>query len=88
MGIDITERKRAEEKLRKVNEELDNFVNVVSHNLKISIISIQGFSSRLLQDYQKKLGYESKITLSGSGILPTRWNYWSLISLRCQRSAG
>ncbi len=54
--VDITERKRAEEELRKINEELRNFVDVVSHDLKNPIISIQGFSSRLLKKYQEKLG--------------------------------
>ena len=53
--VDITEQKGAEEKLRKINEELENFVNIVSHDLKIPIISIQGFSSRLLKNYQDKL---------------------------------
>jgi PAS domain S-box-containing protein len=53
--LDITERKRAEEELRKINEELKNFVHVVSHDLKTPIISIQGFSSRLLKKYQEKL---------------------------------
>jgi len=54
--VDITEQKSAEEELRKINEELKNFVRVVSHDLKTPIISIQGFSSRLLKKYKKKLG--------------------------------
>ena len=54
--VDITEQKRAEEEIQKVNEELKNFVHVVSHDLKTPIISVQGFSSRLLKDYQEKLG--------------------------------
>ncbi|MCK4485766.1 MAG: PAS domain S-box protein [Desulfobacterales bacterium] len=53
--VDITEKKRAEEELRKINEELKNFVHVVSHDLKTPIISVQGFSSRLLKKYQEKL---------------------------------
>lgn len=46
---DITEQKGAEENLRRINEELENFVHVVSHDLKTPIISIQGFASRLVK---------------------------------------
>jgi PAS domain S-box-containing protein len=53
--LDITERKQVEEEIRKKNEELENFAHVVSHELKTPIISVQGFSSRLLQKYQEKL---------------------------------
>ncbi len=58
--VDITEQKRAEEELQKVNEELKNFVHVVSHDLKTPIISLQGFSSRLLNKYQEKLGEKGR----------------------------
>jgi PAS domain S-box-containing protein len=54
--VDVTEQKRAEKALRKINEELKNFVNIVSHDLKNPIISIQGFSSRLLKHFQEELG--------------------------------
>jgi len=54
--VDITERKRAEEQLRRTNKELENFVHVVSHDLKNPIFSIQGFTSRLFKNYQEKLG--------------------------------
>ncbi|MDQ7837388.1 MAG: PAS domain S-box protein [Thermodesulfobacteriota bacterium] len=54
--VDITEQKRAEEQLRKINEELKNFIHMVSHDLKTPIISIQGFAARLLKNYQEKLG--------------------------------
>ncbi len=53
--VDITGRKQAEEELRKVNEELGDFANVVSHDLKTPITFIQGFSSFLLENYQDKL---------------------------------
>ncbi len=61
--VDITEQKRAEEELQKVNEELKNFVHVVSHDLKTPIISVQGFSSRLLNKYEEKLGEKGRIYL-------------------------
>jgi PAS domain S-box-containing protein len=54
--VDISRQKHAEEELQKINEELKSFVHVVSHDLKTPIISIQGFSRRLLKSYQKKLG--------------------------------
>jgi len=58
--VDITEKKRAEEELRKTNEELKNFVHVVSHDLKTPIIAVQGFSSRLLKKYQEKLDEKAR----------------------------
>ena len=54
--VDITEQKKAEEELLKINKELKNFVDVVSHDLKTPIVAIQGFSSRLFKKYQEKLG--------------------------------
>ncbi len=53
---EIEERKRAELKLQQTNEEVKNFVQVVSHDLKNPIISIQGFSSRLIKNYKEMLG--------------------------------
>ncbi|MCD4755800.1 MAG: PAS domain S-box protein [Deltaproteobacteria bacterium] len=54
--VDITEQKQAEAELRKTNEELKNFVDVVSHDLKTPVIAIHGFASRLIKHYQEKLG--------------------------------
>ena len=62
-AVDISEQKRAEEELRKINEELKNFAHVVSHDLKAPIISIQGFCSRLLKNYQEKLGDKGLVYL-------------------------
>jgi len=53
---DITERRRAEAELMRINEELKNFVHVVSHDLKTPLIAIQGFSGRLTKNYQEKIG--------------------------------
>ncbi|MBN1840692.1 MAG: PAS domain S-box protein [Deltaproteobacteria bacterium] len=62
--VDISQQKHAEEELRKTNEELKNFVNVVSHDLKTPIISIQGFSARLRKNYQEKLGEKGRRYIS------------------------
>ena len=63
LKLEITERKRVEEEVRKKNEELENFAHVVSHELKTPIISIQGFSSRLLKKYQERLDEKARTYL-------------------------
>jgi signal transduction histidine kinase len=55
---EIAERELAEKECRTINQELGNFVNIVSHDLKTPIISIQGFSARLLKKYEEQLGKE------------------------------
>ena len=54
--VDISQQQWAEEELRKTNEELRDFVQIVTHDLKNPLIIIQGFSSRLIRNYQNKLG--------------------------------
>jgi PAS domain S-box-containing protein len=53
---DITQQKWAEEELHRINEELKDLIHAVSHDLKNPLIAIQGFSARLLKNYQEKLG--------------------------------
>ncbi|MBN1351771.1 GAF domain-containing protein [candidate division KSB1 bacterium] len=48
------------EQLRKANEELENFVYTVSHDLKSPIVSIQGFATIMLNEYRNKLDAEAK----------------------------
>jgi len=53
--FDITDLKRVQEDLCRKNEELENFVSVVAHDLKTPIIAVQGFSSRLAKKCANKL---------------------------------
>jgi PAS domain S-box-containing protein len=53
---DITELRRTEAELMRINEELKNFVHVVSHDLKSPLIAIQGFSGKLVKNYQENIG--------------------------------
>jgi signal transduction histidine kinase len=47
---DITERKIAEETLKKKNEELTRFIYTVSHDLKSPLVTIKSFSNYLQED--------------------------------------
>jgi light-regulated signal transduction histidine kinase (bacteriophytochrome) len=60
MVRDLTERKRAEEALKRKNEELESFIYIVSHDLKSPLITVQGFVSALEEDCGERLGEEAK----------------------------
>ncbi|MFB0536675.1 MAG: PAS domain S-box protein [Anaerolineae bacterium] len=64
---DITERKVAEEvqerllaELEAKNKELESFVYTISHDLKAPLISLDGFSSALQEEFHHQLGEEGK----------------------------
>jgi hypothetical protein len=48
---DVTVRRRSEEQLARKNEELEHYVNAVSHDLRTPLVSLLGFSRLLAQDY-------------------------------------
>jgi PAS domain S-box-containing protein len=57
---DMTERKKAEEKLHKyseelqeINEELKNFAYIISHDLRAPLVNIKGFSDELIHSIRE-----------------------------------
>jgi len=57
-AVDITESKRLYKELIDKTRELESFVYTVSHDLKAPLVTIEGFSSILLQKYRDKLDDE------------------------------
>lgn len=54
------ELEQANAQLRRINQELDQFTYVVSHDLKEPLRTLQAFSTFLRQDYGKQLGTEGQ----------------------------
>lgn len=57
---DITDRKKAEEELRKQKEELSHFARAMSHDLRNSLHGIQGYAKLVEKKYDQS--YPEKIT--------------------------
>lgn len=56
--------KKQAEKLKDVNEELEAFAYSVSHDLRVPLRAIDGFSRILMEDYEDKLDSEGKRLLN------------------------
>ncbi len=70
MSAAIAERRTAEENLRRyadelqrVNQDMDDFVHIVSHDLKEPARGIHNFASFLIEDYEKILDEEGRAQL-------------------------
>jgi len=53
--VDVTLQKETEEKLRRSNEDIRNFLEFVSHDLKNPIFAIKGFAGLLLRRFEAML---------------------------------
>lgn len=57
---DITDRKEAEETIRRQQQDLEDFVSIVAHDLKHPVVSIAGLLSILEEDNRDRLDDESR----------------------------
>ena len=58
--VDITEGRLAKDELRRANQELQTFVDMVSHDLKTPTIAIQGFVGRLFKHCRGEMDDKAK----------------------------
>lgn len=58
--VDISPRKRLEERLIKINKELDSYTSTVSHDLRAPLRAMQGFANALIEDCADKLDENGK----------------------------
>lgn len=58
-ALDYEEAVQSADQLKIINSELEHFVYTISHDLKTPVVSIQGFSSILLNDFRHDLDASS-----------------------------
>jgi PAS domain S-box-containing protein len=58
--FDITEKKKAENKIKQLNNELEAFTYSVSHDLRSPLRSIDGYTKILAEDYASKIDDEGR----------------------------
>ena len=58
LGQEVQERQKAEQNLATINQELQGFAYIVSHDLKAPLRGIKSLASWLLTDYQDQLDEE------------------------------
>ncbi|MDX8337928.1 CHASE domain-containing protein [Draconibacterium sp. IB214405] len=62
-GLDLTKRKQVEQRLIEMNENLEEMVYITSHDLQVPLISMEGYASELLEDYDSELDENGKFCL-------------------------
>lgn len=61
---DITKRKHDELQLKETNQSLEEMVYITSHDLQSPLVSMEGYSTELLNDYGDKIDDEGKYCLT------------------------
>jgi len=83
---DIAERKRAEEALKTINEELRNFAYALTHDLREPLRMVVNFTQLLAKERQGKLGEDADQYISYSvegalrieALLKALFDYWEV----------
>jgi PAS domain S-box-containing protein len=88
INVDITDRKRAEETLREINKELNEFAYALDHTLKAPLRAIKNYVNFLFEDLAKTLEGEPKTYLEGikKAVTQSNKHFEGLETLYCIRN--